>query len=571
MDSWPPSAAPDKAVLMTKVLHEALVRRSVLVLAVTAWSAVYLVIAGSAVAAPPCESMGNGTRIGNTTIVLAEAIPAGDYSAADGLKLTGLPEFCRVYAVASPHPSSRILIEIWLPAADQWNGKLLGTGNGGAAGKIPTVSLAGGLRRGFATVTTDMGSYPAGQPGIGFNFGDGRPEAVWDWAFRATHEMTVFAKDVVLRFYDRPAKKAYFVGCSTGGHQALTEAQRYPEDYDGIIAGAPAHNRTRLHIRFAALRKLGMQEGAAIPAALLSKWQQAILETCVGRDGGAPSDRFLTNPLECKVSPRQLVCTADATPDSCLTDPQVSALESIYSGTRNPRTGELIYFGDVRGSESQLMAVYGDTPLSRDFNLTHWTLPPDRESESFDFDRDMIDMDDALAAEVNAMDPDLSRFASRGGKLIIYHGWADGLITATDSLDYYEQLRADGRDKSTFARLFMVPGLAHCAFGPGIGVFGQAVELAQRSDATPDNDVLLALDLWSETGEAPDVLLGRLTAPTSIGKPGPRDEGFGMRPICAYPKTARYDGKGDPDIPSSFACVKDPAPTYERPASIYMR
>ena len=553
-------------------LRGSLVRNWGLTLAATTWAVAQLVVAAPAVAAaPPCESMGNGTRIGNATIVLAQAIPAGDYSAAEGLKLTGLPAFCRVFAVASPHPSSRILIEIWMPAADQWNGKLLGIGNGGAAGKISPASLAGGLRRSFAAVTTDMGSYPAGQPGIGFNFGDGRPEAVRDWAFRATHEMTVLAKDVVLRFYGQPARKAYCIGCSTGGHQALTEAQRYPEDYDGIIAGAPAHNRTHLHIRFAALRKLGMQPGAALPPALMDRWQQAILAACAGRDGGAPGDRFLTNPLDCTVSPRQLACTPGAAADSCLTEIQVSAIEAIYSGTRNPRTGELIYFGDVRGSETQLMAVYGDTPLSRDFNLTHWTLPPDRSSESFDFDRDMIAMDDALAAEVNAMDPDLSRFAARGGKLIIYHGWADGLITATDSLDYYERLRAEDRDKSSFARLFMVPGLAHCAFGPGIGVFGQVLELPQRSDATPDNDLLLALDRWSETEEAPDVMLGRLTAPADAAGSGPKSEGFGMRPICAFPKIASYTGKGDPDIAGSFTCVEAPAAKYERPASIYIR
>lgn len=526
----------------------------------------------AASAAPPCESMGNGTHIGNATVVLAQAVPAGDYSAGEGLKLTGLPAFCRVFAVASPHPSSRILIEVWMPAADRWNGKLLGTGNGGAAGKISPASLAGGLRRGFATVTTDMGSYPAGQPGIGFNFGDGRPEAVRDWAFRSTHEMTVLAKDVVQRFYGRKPSKSYFVGCSTGGHQALTEAQKFPEDYDGIIAGAPAHNRTRLHIRFAALRKLGNEPGAAIPPALMSTWQQAIVKACAGRDGGAPSDKFLTNPLQCTVSPRQLACKSGAAADSCLTDAQVRAIETIYSGTRNPRTGEMIYFGDVRGAEREIMAVYGETPLSGNFNINHWTLPPERTSESFDFDRDMAAMDDALAVEVNAMNPDLSRFAARGGKLIMYHGWADGLITATDSLDYYQRVRAEGRDKSEFARLFMVPGLGHCAGGPGIGFFGQGPELPQRSDATPENDLLLALDRWSEQGEAPDVVMGEGTAsPKAVKWGSTGQELSGTRPICAFPKVARYIGKGDPNAATSFACADARVPKYERPASIYLR
>ena len=308
-----------------------------------------------------------------------------------------------------------------------------------------------------------------------------------------------------------------------------------------------------------------------LPPALLSAWQQATLKACAGRDGGAPGDPFLTDPLRCTLSPRRLSCTPGAAADSCLTDAQVKALEAIYDGTRNPRTGELIYFGDVRGSETQLMAVYGETPLARDFNLTHWTLPPDRTSESFDFDRDMTAMDDALAREVNAMDPDLSRFAAHGGKLILYHGWADGLITATDSLDYYERLHAAGREKSSFARLFMVPGLAHCAGGSGVGLFGQMVEFPQSPTATHENDLLLALDRWSETKEAPDVLIGKLTTPANPATSESKSAGPSTRPICAFPKVARYRGKGDPNAASSHACVTAPNPRYERPASIYLR
>lgn len=550
--------------------HSGFARVRRLVLAILSLAAA-LAAMPAAAATAPCESLGNGTRIGNATIVLAQDVAAGTYTAANNVKLPDLPAFCRIFAVASPHPASRILIEIWMPNAEAWNGKLLGTGNGGAAGQIPSGSLAGGIRRGFATVTTDLGSYPAGQPGIGFNFGDGRPEAVRDWAYRATHEMTVLAKDVVQRFYGKPASKAYFVGCSTGGHQALAEAQKYPDDYDGIIAGAPAHNRTHLHIRFAALRQLGMQPGADIPMPLMIAWQKAILEACTGRDGGAPGDKFLSDPLRCTVLPRQLACKPGAEGPDCLTETQVRAITEIYSGTRNPRTGELIYFGDVRGSEMELFGVYGDKPLSRNFDLTHWTLPPDRPSESFDFDRDMKAMDDTLAVEVNAMDANLSRFAARGGKLIIYHGWADGLITATDSVDYYQRLRADGRDKASFARLFMVPGLGHCVGGPGIGFFGQIPELPVKAGTTPGNDMLMALNRWSETGVAPDMLMGKLTAPGHSGTSLAATPGFGMRPICAFPDAPRYDGKGEALLASSFTCRKAPLPKYERPAPHYIR
>lgn len=549
-------------------------------IAVKAWRACLLtvaitaswVLAGTPAAASDatCEGIGSGSHVGNAVVILAQPVAAGSHTAAGAIKLSNLPAFCRVFAVSTPQPSSRILIEIWMPAADKWNGKLLGTGNGGAAGGISAFALAGGLRRGFATANTDMGSYPAGQPGIGFNFGDGRPEAVRDWAVRSTHEMTVLAKEVVRRYYGRVASKAYFIGCSTGGHQALTEAQKFPDDYDGIIAGAPAHNRTHLHIRFAALRQLGMQPGANIPKTVMSAWEQAILKACGGRDGGAPGDTFLTNPLQCTVSPRQLRCKPGTVEGTCLSNAQVSAIESIYDGTRNPRTREMIYYGDVRGAESQLLDVYGDTPTAGNFDITHWTLPPERASSTFDFDRDVQVMDDTLGAEINAMDADLTRFAASGGKLILFHGWNDGLITATDSLDYYQRVTARGRIKENFTRLFMVPGMPHCGSGPGPGLFGQVIEIGPDEAATPQDDILLALDRWIEKGVAPDMLVGKMgvqAAEAFAGKAG----GRGTRPVCAFPKVARFIGKGDPMAASSFRCVNAPVPKYERPAPQYLR
>lgn len=521
-------------------------------------------------AATPCVQLGYGTQVGKATIILAQAVAAGDYTAAGGAKLKNLPAFCRVFAVASTGLSSRILIEIWMPAADGWNGKLLGVGSGGASGAISPQSLAGGLRRGYAAATTDMGSYPAGQPGIGFNFGDGRPETIRDWASRSTHEMTLLAKAVVQQFYGRQASKAYFVGCSTGGHQGLSEAQRYPEDYDGIIAGAPAHDRTRLHVRFAALQQLGMRLGAAIPAALLKTWQEAILKSCGGRDGGVPGDKFLTNPLRCTLSPRQLACKETRATDSCFTKTQVQALEAIYSGTRNPRTGEMIYFADNLGAETQLMDVYGDTSTARNFNIAHWILPPERSAASFDFDADMKALDDRYAADANAMDPDLSRFAARGGKLIMYHGWNDGLIPALGSVDYFRSVRADGRGRDSFARLFLAPGMAHCAAGPGLGLFGQLVELAPDAGATADTDLLLALDRWSTGGQAPDRIVGKVDVNVLAVLAGTA-HGGATRPMCAWPNAARYRGKGDPKLAGSFTCVSRPAPTYERPAPEYLR
>lgn len=535
------------------------------ILAPLVWSPV------ASAAAPSCESFGNGTRIGSSTIVLAQPVAGGDVTGMDGTRVKDVPAFCRIFAVASPEPSSRILIEIWMPEPGKWNGKILGTGNGGAAGKVSTAALAGGVRRGFATATTDMGSYPAGLPGIGFNFGDGRPEAIRDWAYRSTHEMTLLAKDVVLRYYGRAASKAYFIGCSTGGHQALMEAQKYPEDYDGIIAGAPAHNRTHLHTRFAALRQLGLQPGAALPTPLMKAWTGAILKACAGRDGGAPSDTFLTNPLQCTVSPRQLACKPNETSGTCLSDVQVKAIEQIYSGTRNPRTGQLIYFPDVRGAEDQISLVYGDGFFAGNFDITHWILPPERSFKSFDFDADMAALDDRYAVEVNAMNPDLSRFAARGGKLIMFHGWQDGLISPIDSIDYFQRIRADGRAATDFTRLFMVPGLQHCFGGPG-GSIGQAAEFGPSPDATPDDDLLLALDRWSEGGAGPDMMTAtRMSVPADAAKAAGTAPGLGQRQVCAFPRIARYNGKGNPYLASGFTCTKGPASKYERPAAQYLR
>lgn len=527
--------------------------------------------APASAASQPCESLGNGTRIGNAVVLVAKPIPAGDYTDAQRNTLKGLPAFCRVFALTRPHPSSRVLVEIWLPEASAWNGKLFGTGNGGEAGNISTGSLAGALKRGYAAANTDLGTYPAGQSGIGFRFGDGSPEMIRDWAFRGTHEMTVLAKEIVSRYYGRAAKKSYFAGCSTGGHQALMEAQRYPEDYDAIIAGAPAHNRTRLHTRFAALRLLGREPDAALSYPLMQNWRAAMLKACAGRDGGAPGDSFLTDPFQCNFSPSRLACRAGDAKDSCFSEAQARALGKIHDGTRNPRTGEMIYFGDLRGSESQLLMVYGEALFSSNFDMTNWILPPERDFTSFDFDRDLATLEDTWAAEVNAMDPDLSRFAARGGKLILFHGWEDGLITATDSIDYFQRIRADGKRRSDFARLFMVPGMGHCAGGPGPSLFGQLADIPPASEPSADNDLLMALDRWAEGGAAPETIMGRSMRAAGAAEAVNNAPLDGSRPICAFPAIARYNGKGDPMSASSFKCSKAPLPKYERPAPRYLR
>ena len=546
-------------------------RRLFLVVA-AAISVLMLAIRPAAATPLDCASLGGGSRIGDATIVLAQHIGAGDYTAADGVRLTGLPSFCRIFAVASPSASSHVLIELWMPEGDKWNGKFLGVGNAGNAGKIGSSILAGGLKRGYATASTDMGSAPAAVDGIAFNFGNGRPEQIRDFGYRATHDMTVFSKAVVARFYGKDVTRSYFVGCSTGGGQALSEAQKFPDDYDGIIAGAPAHDRTHMHIHFSVLRDLGGQPGAAIPMPLMAAWTHAILKACAGRDGGAPGDNFLTNPLQCTISPRRLACRTSTDKNACLNDTQVDALEKIYAGVRNPRTGQPIYYPDVRGAEELIFPIY-DTSLlpSSAFDIRQWILPPERAPSSFDYDSDMKALDDAYAHDLNAMDPDLSAFARHGGKLIMYHGWADGIISPLGSVDYYEHITAQGQSREAFARLFMVPGMGHCAGGPGATDFGQLLPGPPTSPQVND-DVLAALEHWAEAGIAPDQLIAGKSAqpysfpPFKVKGPTPVS-----RPICAFPALPRYDGKGDPLQAASFKCVPAKFPAFVRPAPEYLR
>lgn len=535
-------------------------------------SLLFLTVQPAAAAAQDCARLGGGGKVGDAVIVLGQHIDAGDYTAADGVHLTGLPAFCRIFAVASPSPSSHVLIELWMPDAEKWNGKFLGVGNAGNAGKIGSSILAGGLKRGYATASTDMGSAPAAVDGVAFNFGNGRPEQIRDFGYRSTHDMTVLAKDVIARFYGKAVTRSYFVGCSTGGSQAMSEAQKFPDDYDGIIAGAPAHDRTHMHIHFSALRDLGTQPGAAIPMPLMAAWTHAIINACAGRDGGAPSDKFLTNPLQCTLSPRQLSCARTKDKTQCLSDKQVSALEQIYAGIRNPRTGQLIYYPDIRGAEELIFPIYDASLLpSSAFDIRQWILPPERAASSFDYDRDMKALDDAYAKDLNAMDTDLSRFAGHGGKLIMYHGWADGIISPLGSVDYYQRLTAHGMRRADFSRLFMVPGMGHCATGPGATDFGQLLP-GPRAGASASNDILNALEQWVEEDHAPDQLIAGKTAAAYSFPPfalkGPTPE---TRPICAFPSLPRYDGKGDPLQATSFSCVPVKAGEFVRPAPEYLR
>ena len=486
-------------------------------------------------------------------ITAVEEVPAGGFSLPDGRRLTTLPAFVRVAFTSRPTAASFIRSEVWLPRAG-WNGRFLGTGTGGGAGYIDYHALAGGLARGFAAANTDLGTSPSVYDLIGV------PERWADFGYRATHEMTVAAKAIARAYYQKAAHHAYFAGCSTGGQQALAEAQRYPDDYDGLLVGAPANNRTHLHTSF--IWNLLATGGGRTPV-VLSASKMALLARLLrksggGRDGGAPGDSFLTDPRLCAFDSAALPpCPAGAATDSCFTPAELTALRKLYAGPTNPRTGARIYaplpLGGLRPEET-VPHLY----------LFNWVFGKDFDYTKFDFDRDLRRVDSLLGPVLNANSPDLRRLRSRGGKILMYAGTADQLVPAPDAINYYERVvKAQGglRQTQDFFRFFLVPGMDHCGGGPGPNDFGQS--LAPHPAPTSRNDVLTALVEWVEHKQVPEQLLA--TAPA-----GNEVRPARQRPVFPYPKFPEYSG-GDPARPTSYRGVAHPRGGVPAPAESYLK
>lgn len=512
-------------------------------LGTTALLAAVLLTALPLAAATNCADLASLT-ITNTIITSATAVAAGEFAlpgrggGASGQGARAFPAFCRVLVTARPVPDSEIQIEVWLPEPNAWNSKFLGTGNGGYSGAIGYAAMESGLRQGYATAGSDTG-----HPGGDLKFGLGHPEKIHDWGYRAVHVMTETAKLVARNFYGRFPEHAYFSGCSTGGHQALMEAQRYPADYDGIVAGAPGNNRVRLNIGFL-WSWLVLREGGAdpLPPAKLPLINRAVIAACDALDG--VKDGLIGDPRRCKFDPGSLLCKSAGSAD-CLTAAEVAAVRKIYGGTRNPRTGEQIFAGWAKGSEASGGQQVGgwagyfvgqSEPARLDF-WRYWVFhDPKWDPRTFDFDRDVAYADSKLSFLV-ANQPDLSAFQKRGGKLLMYHGWTDPVVPPEDTIRYYEdveRLMGGAGKTSEFLRLFLAPGMAHCTGGPGPSSF----------------DSLGALDRWIVKGVAPD----RILATHSTG--GKVDR---TRPLCPYPQVARWNGRGSIDDAANFACVAAPS------------
>ncbi len=481
----------------------------------------------------------------DTTIVTAETIAGGFFAPPYGDPTSKLPSICRVAGLLHPTPDSHIKFEVWLPETG-WNQKLIGTGNGGFGGTIYYTQIAGAVRRGYASFGSDSGHEADAQDA---SWAYHHPEKVVDYGYRALHLTTERAKAILAAYYGSAAHESYFDSCSDGGREALMEAQRYPEDYDGILAGAPANYWT--HLLGAGLEPA--KQLAADPAAYISSMKlpaitAAVLAACDQEDG--LKDGILADPRTCHFDPAAMLCKSGDSL-SCLTAPQVKWLKTIYSGGHDSH-GKLVFPGLMPGDEAGAWKdwLIGEAPGGNNYLQNYFRYmvldEPAWNALTADLDASVKASDAKLARVLNSTDPDLSKFAAHGGKLIVYHGWNDPAISPLNTISYYESVGAKmGAEKqASFMRLYMVAGMEHCAGGPGASAFGQ---LGIPSAKGPAFGAFTALEDWVEKGKAPaEVIATKYAGPGKVAL---------TRPICPYPQSVKYNGTGDANDAGSFACV----------------
>ena len=485
-----------------------------------------------------CEALVS-LKVERTVLDRGETVAAGAFKSL-GPALPGppedfakLPEFCRVVGSIHPTGDSDIGFELWLPVQG-WNGKFLQTGNGAAAGSIYYGTMVDPLTRGYAVANTDTGHKGAGGD---FAWAVGHPERLIDYAYRAVHELTLTARAIIAAGYGQAPARSYFVGCSTGGRQGLKEAQRYPDDYDAIIAGAPANNWSRL-ISLSVLIERNLTGADGLSVAKLPLLKEAAIARCDAIDG--VTDRVISEPAKCTFDPATLQCRDDGS-KQCLSAAEVAAARRIYRGVVS-KTGTTLMPGTGPGSEL-LWAAYASPQFHIGSSYLRNVVmhDPNWEPASFDADRDLPRAEKGDAGTIAAMDPQLGDFITQGGKLIIFHGTADGLIPYGSSVSYYRsvvtKLGAKKTDQSV--RFYLVPGMDHC--GGGEGAF--------------QIDWLSALENWAEKGQAPGALhaLHPPFVPGPPGVPPPPSKPF-TRPACPYPQVARYKGTGNTAVAENFTC-----------------
>jgi len=512
-----------------------------------------------------CESLAR-LQLTEAKVISAQNVAAGAFTppanvtpwlAGDPSFYKKLPAFCRVMVEATPSADSNIKIEVWMPASEKgaggWNRKLLGQGNGGFAGEIGYGGLGIGMLQGYATVGTDTG-HSAG--GTDASWALGHPEKVTDFGYRGIHKMTEIAKAVIKAYYGDKLQHSYFEGCSNGGRQALMEAQRFPEDYDGILAGAPANFWTHLLTKaLADAQATTVDPASYVPASKLPAIAQAVDAACDSQDGVA--DSILNDPRQCHFDPATMLCK-EGDSEKCLTAAQVTTLKKLYTGPRDSR-GREIFPGYLPGAEegpggwstwitgmapgkSLLFAFSGGYFSNIVYEKPGWNYKETTPEEALKM------ADEKTAKLLNATDADISVFKARGGKLILYHGWNDPAISALNTVNYYNEVvsKMGGDEAQAFLRLYMVPGMQHCGGGPGPDSFGQFG--AGAKDAL--HNVKLALEQWVERGIAPSAIIA------TKYENGDASKGLKMtRPLCVYPQVAKYKGSGDSNDAANFSCV----------------
>jgi feruloyl esterase len=537
-------------------------------------AAVYLVclFAVTAAQGADCQKLA-GLELADAKISSAQAVVGGVFNEDTAIGRAGrtykdLPPFCRVRGVATPVPGSEIEFEVWLPQGD-WSRRLHMVGNGAYSSNIYYAQMASRLRAADVAVATNTG-----HKGSDLSFAIGHPQRIVDFAHRAVHESVVAAKAVAKAYYGTDPTHSYFSGCSTGGYQALSEVQRYPRDFDGVIAGDPGNNRSHLNLaflwNFLANHPAGNNDAPLLDVSKLLLINQAAIRTCDSADG--VTDGVINDPRRCHFKLQSLQCKhGDGT--DCLTAAQVAAAEKIYRGPRDARSGAQIYPGYPFGSEGVVAgpadphpgwSAYwasddGLEPDRADF-FRYWVFnQPDWNWWQFDWGADVDTVNHRIAPVVDATSTDLGRFKAAGGKLLMFMGWQDPVGAPAEAINYYEAVEARSAGKSatarredtqSFLRLYMVPGMAHCAGGPGATNFSTATRDSEPPVIDAKHDMARALEAWVEHGTPPEELIA---THFESADGGGRTIAF-QRPLCVYPKVARYNG-GPTSSANSFSCV----------------